>query len=279
MTPADLDQRARLRAALSPVEHPGSPDPPASTAGMNLKRVAAVEATPRAGEFTARVSDFSTDRDAEQFAPDAYNGIVAEIKAAGRTIPVIFSHSVSGVDSVLGGVPPGGWNITPDALFASGWLDVSTPVGVKIRSMLKRGALSWSIGFRDDRAARRKEPNGTTTIGRVVDIVELSVVATPSNVRTTTTSIKSSSDGDEPRVPSHVELEARLAREGHIVRVADDDLAERERTAMLDLLGRRRNGNENRKAGMTALLVEPETVGTKTASSAPIVVATFPKVA
>jgi hypothetical protein len=87
MTTTDLDQRARLRAALAPVEHPGLPDPPADTSGMRLKRVADVEATPRAGEFTARVSDFETDRDGEQFDRHSYDGIVAEIKAAGRTTP------------------------------------------------------------------------------------------------------------------------------------------------------------------------------------------------
>jgi hypothetical protein len=57
-TDLDLAQRARLRAALSPVEHPGLPDPPADTAGMHLKRVADVEATPGAGEFVARVFRF-----------------------------------------------------------------------------------------------------------------------------------------------------------------------------------------------------------------------------
>jgi hypothetical protein len=265
MTTTDLDQRARLRAALAPVEHPGLPDPPADTSGMRLKRVADVEATPRAGEFTARVSDFETDRDGEQFDRHSYDGIVAEIKAAGRTTPVIFSHTVSGLDSVLGGVPPGGWRITSDALLASGWLDVSTPVGQKIRNMLKRGALSWSIGFFDDRAARRTERNGTTTIGRVTDIVELSVVATPSNVRTTT-SIKSS-DGDELRRPTHTQLEQRLREEGIIARI--NPAIDLEDDVLLARLKARRNGGADLEDA------EGKTASAAGARQAPITIATF----
>ena len=80
----------------------------------------------------------------------------------------------------------------------------------------------------------------------------------------------------EPRRPTHVQLEQRLREAGILAQIADDGLADRERAAMLDVLGRRRNGDEDRKARMTALLAGPETVGAKTESSAPIVVATFP---
>jgi hypothetical protein len=178
---------------------------------------------------------------------------------------VIFSHTVSGLDSVLGGVPPGGWRITSDALLASGWLDVSTPVGQKIRNMLKRGALSWSIGFFDDRAARRTERNGTTTIGRVTDIVELSVVATPSNVRTTT-SIKSS-DGDELRRPTHTQLEQRLREEGIIARI--NPAIDLEDDVWLARLKARRNGGADLEDA------EGKTASAAGARQAPITIATF----
>jgi hypothetical protein len=88
------------------------------------------------------------------------------------------------------------------------------------------------------------------------------------NSRTATLSLK----GEEPpEVPSHVGLESRLAREGHIVRIADDDLVEQEHDALQSALWTRRNGRQHADAAE-----DKATRPATKASPGPITIARFP---
>src|SRR5688500_4231332 len=62
----------------------------------HIKAVAAVAATAPdyTGEFEALVSDFRPDRQRERFAPAAFDGAIAKIRTAGRSVPVLFGHSI-----------------------------------------------------------------------------------------------------------------------------------------------------------------------------------------
>jgi HK97 family phage prohead protease len=278
MTPTDLAQRARLAAAPAPKApcKRALPDPPPAGSRARHKQVAAVEADAGpAGGFTAKVSDFLLDRTGERFAATAFDDAVAALRAAGRPVPVLLGHDSKTVGAVLGAVEADGWRVAPDGLYASGWVDTTDAIGAKVRSMLRRGVLSWSIGFIDDR--RHREKDGTV-IDHVTALLELSVTPTPANGNTETFTMKAD---ENPEPPSHTELESRLAREGHIVRVVPP-LERDELPELHSAYRRRRNGHEaehEHKAAMLKLLTEGSSKvvhAHTTTKASPITIARFP---
>jgi HK97 family phage prohead protease len=196
--------------------------------------VAQVEAVDdEIGTFEALVSDFGPDRTHERFDRHAFDNAIAKIRADGRNTPVLFGHTQTDANSVLGAVPPDGWRIAADGLHATGWLDVMDSVGSKIHRMLKAGNLQWSIGFSLVSGRKRRE-DGIVVLQEVDELLELSAVPVPANSRTRTLGVKAD------RVPTHAELlerEAalglsralgRLERDRHMLVPTMDELAQRE---------------------------------------------------
>jgi HK97 family phage prohead protease len=185
-----------------------------------IKAVAAVAATAAdyTGEFEALVSDFRPDRQGERFAPAAFDGAIAKIRKAGRSVPVLFGHTISDANSVLGAVPADGWRIDSEGLHARGWVDVNDAVGMKVHKMLKNGALLWSIGFSLVGGGKtgRRGPDGIAVLDQVDELLELSVVPVPANPRTRTVGVKSD------RIPTRAELlerETALGLDGALARL------------------------------------------------------------
>jgi HK97 family phage prohead protease len=187
----------------------------------HIKAVAEVTATAPdiTGQFEALVSDFGPDRQGERFAPTAFNNAVAKIVKAGRSVPVLFGHSASDANSVLGAVPSDGWRIDANGLHAHGWIDVADSVGAKIHRMLKNGALQWSIGFSrvGGKKTSRRDHDGTVILQEVDEVLELSAVPVPANSRTRTIGAKS--DRFPPSTSELLARETALGLDGALARL------------------------------------------------------------
>lgn len=269
------EQVERLAALLDP-DAPAAdrPRPTKANVAMHHKLVETVQPQSQiTGEFTARVSDYGVDRQNERFARHAFDNAIAKLAAERRAVPVLYGHDQTSTEAIVGLVPPDGWAATDQGLIAKGQLDVTGAVGMRIYKMLQRGVLAWSIGFSITRSTppRRNRPGVLEEVG---EMYELSIVPVAANSRTATLSLKSE---EPPEPPWHVELEGRLRAEGILARVVPD-FEEAELPELHAAYARRRNGGEDEaehKAVMMALLTEGAS-STKTASRAPVTIATFP---
>jgi hypothetical protein len=127
----------------------------------------------------------------------------------------------------------------------------------------------WSFGYTIER--QQKAAGGINELIEL-DLLEAGPCVAGANRMTRTLSVKGLEPDRprEPSVPSHVELEARLAREGHIVRIADDDLVEREHDALESVLWTRRNGRQHAEAA------EDKAARATTKAAGPVQIARFP---
>jgi HK97 family phage prohead protease len=248
--PSRFDHLRDLQASRAA----SSPSPP-----TRIKAVAQVapHSETISGEFSALISDWSVDHDGERFDPHAWDRTVADIRKAGRAIPVLYGHTQQNVDAMLGYIPSDGLWVDAEGLHAKGWIDTVDPIGARVWRMLKNDALKWSVGF----VPLRSRLDGKTPVITEARLHEVSVVPLPSNQGTRTDGVKSAAppptaeelrercralgiptnDSDrrrtrtrraifelltgkaeEPRVPTHIELEARLIRQGLIAPLATD---------------------------------------------------------
>jgi HK97 family phage prohead protease len=204
---------ARLQALLDEPVEPRSPvlreladqrhERPDATVKVKQAAVVAVPDTDTGtGTFTALVSDYQTDRQNERFLPGAWDLAIAKIKAAGKPLPLLFGHSITTSDSVIGLVQPDDIWADEKGLWIKGWIDTADAVGQRLHRMIQKGVLSWSVGFTIGRKQRGKD--GVTELAEVSELFEVSATPIPANPRATTTTMKSADDEREP--PSLDEL-------------------------------------------------------------------------
>jgi HK97 family phage prohead protease len=214
-----------------------------------VKAVAAVaepvEDAALSGEFVALVSDFLPDRQMETFVSGAWTKALNKIKEAGRSVPILFGHSLDSPTSVLGAVPASGWQATDAGLLARGWIDVTDPIGLKVFKMLRRGALSWSVGF--TLAKSRPGRAGVRELVEVDELLELSAVPVPANERTRTVSAKSSEPERRREPPSLEEL--RELERGLRIEDEHSRLREQIRAEFREVLANYEPRNEPRTNG------------------------------
>lgn len=147
---------------------------------MNVKRRAfglEIKAVDKAGVFSGYCSVFGTlDSYRERVAPGAFLASLAETKATGRKLPILWAHNQS--------EPIGHWDrLEEDAtgLYGEGvlWLDEAPYARIAHRGMESRAVSGLSIGYyvRDDSydAVER-----VRTL-KVLDLRECSVVVDPAN--------------------------------------------------------------------------------------------------
>jgi hypothetical protein len=99
---------------------------------------------------------------------------------------VLYGHTYDSLAAVVGYVPPDGWKLTDRELIARGSLDMSDPLAAKLHSLIRKGVLTWSIGFKGGPSRRE----GNTRVISAREILELSVVPVAANQRTRTLAIK-----------------------------------------------------------------------------------------
>jgi HK97 family phage prohead protease len=177
------------------------------------------------GWFTARISDFETDRTGERFTVGSFDNAIARLRQRGLPLPVLFSHNALSISNVLGLVQPQDVWADRTGLYAKGWIDIGDPAAARIFRMIKRGAIQWSIGF--SLAQSRRGHDGVRELTEVRELLELSAVPTPANERTATLGAKS-----DRRPPTVAELRDRERALG--LEPRDDDRLDAVRRQMRD---------------------------------------------
>ena len=141
-----------------------------------------------AGTFEGVAAVFGGKPDAygDTIAPGAFATSLAEHKAAGTAPALFWTHDPR--------EPIGGWTeIREDAagLMVKGYLVLETQRGREAHALMKVGALrGLSIGYRTK--ASERNPTGGRTLTQV-DLIEISVVATPAQSAAKVTSVKGAS--------------------------------------------------------------------------------------
>lgn len=240
----DIAQRERLAGLMGSAPPRPRPRPvrkvvPAD-ADVGIKLIEAKPTEEITGEFLAKVSDFEFDREGERFHRDAFDSAIAKVKRESRAVPLLYGHDQRSTSSIIGHVPPEGWDVKADGLYARGVIDTTNAVGLRIYKMLQKGALSWSVGF----AVSRRRGK---VLEKVSELYELSVVPVPANDRTRTLKLAgvedTPPDEEDQRQrfadlsgegtdaggffaiptgpPSHTALHDRLVREGILARPLD----------------------------------------------------------
>jgi len=143
-------------------------------------RFASLEAE---GEFSGIAATHETDRHGTRFAPGAFTKTLADWRARGALPPVLWGHDAAEPIGVLVAAQE-----TETGLEISGRLALGTGNGRRAHELLKAGpgALGLSVGFRPITT----DDSGPVPIFREVDLVEVSLVAVPSQPGATITQVR-----------------------------------------------------------------------------------------
>jgi HK97 family phage prohead protease len=167
----------------------------------------AVEADTTSGTFTALVSDYQTDREGDRFMPGAWDKAIAQIRKAGRPIPLLFGHDTRTIGAVIGLVQPADVWADERGLWIKGWLDTGDTLGQRLYRMVQKGVLTWSVGF--SLARNQRGQDGVNELVEVRELYEVSATPLPANPRTATAGMKSA-DREPPSLDELRRLEAEL---------------------------------------------------------------------
>ena len=245
---------------------------------MHTKMLATIDAqVEQEGEFTALVAAFgNVDRVKDRIMPGAFTKSLADWRASGKRIPVIWHHLATDPSMIIGSADPTKSHETDAGLVLVGRLNIErSAAAAQIRDLLKSGDVSgWSFGYA---VKRQRAAAGGVTELLELDILEAGPTPMPMNTAARTISVKGEQmpHDDPDRAPSHTELEERLAREGiigpviastHQPEAVDEDVREGAREAMAHVLGLRRNGDERE---------DGKAMATRAKATAPITIATF----
>lgn len=131
-------------------------------------------AAPTEGVFTGLAAAWSVDRDGERFQPGAFAKSLAEFRARGARIPLLFGHDPSRpIGSVMSAKE------TADGLEITAELALDTVDGAEAYALLKSGALSMSVGFQIPAGSTKQD--GNVRVLTAADLLEISVVPVPAN--------------------------------------------------------------------------------------------------
>lgn len=125
------------------------------------------------GEFSGIAATLQTDRHGTRFAPGAFAASLAAWRARGALPPLLWNHDTDEPIGVLVAAQE-----TEVGLEITGRIALGTGNGRRAYELLKTGsgALGLSVGFR----SISTDDTGTVPIFHEVDLVEVSLVATPS---------------------------------------------------------------------------------------------------
>lgn len=164
-----------------------------------------VKAAQESGLFSGYGSVFgNVDSYNEVVAPGAFLESLAETKAKGRTLPVLWQHR--------SGEPIGAWDISTLKEDARGlvgegqlWLDAAPYAKIALAGMRSKAITGLSIGYYV-RESNRDEKTGIRTLTKL-DLVEISVVTSPANDDARIDAIKAQvAHGNLPSLPDFEKL-------------------------------------------------------------------------
>ena len=240
VTLVDHEQRERFDTLLG-TTRPAS----ATDDDLRVKLLRDVNAiVEREGAFTALVAIFgNVDRGGDRIVRGAFAKSLDAWRESGNRIPIVWSHQYDHPAMVIGSADPMQSKETDEGLLLVGQLNLDSPVAHHVRDLLRNGDINgWSFGYKTIR--ERKAADGANELLEV-EIGEAGPCIIPMNAATRTVTVKGEQPEPQPeRVPSHAELEQRLAAEGIVV--IDDAIFTEARDHMRAMLNARRNGDEER---------------------------------
>lgn len=135
------------------------------------------------GEFSGIAATLQTDRHGTRFARGAFAASLADWRARGAHPPVLWGHDAAEPIGVLVAAQE-----TDAGLEVTGRLALGTANGRRAHELLKTGpgALGLSVGFRPITT----DDTGTVPIFHEVDLLEVSLVATPSQAGAVVTQVR-----------------------------------------------------------------------------------------
>lgn len=174
-------------------------------ASFEITEFKAVEGADQpAGLFAALVSVFgNVDKHGDRVMPGAFTGSLEEKRAAGHSIPVVFSHDHKDPSAFIGSVDPIDVKETERGLVVAGKLDVEdNPKAKQVFSLLKRGAVrQWSFAYGVKRERMAKDHARELL---EVDLFEVGPTLVGANPETMTLALK------EDGLPPLDEIDAAL---------------------------------------------------------------------
>ena len=194
------------------------------------------------GEFSGIAATHETDRHGTRFAPGAFTKTLAGWRARGALPPLLWSHDTAEPIGVLVAAQE-----TDAGLEVTGRLALGTGNGRRAHELLKTGsgALGLSVGFR----SISTDDTGPVPVFHEVDLVEVSLVATPSQPGAVVTQVRAADRFSTRKEFEHAARHAlglsangakRLAAGGWaaLARQEQDDEPEQRATALAAALSR-----------------------------------------
>lgn len=164
-----------------------------------------VKETDASGKFAGYGSVFgNVDSYNETVAPGAFLESIAQLKAQGRTLPVLWQHR--------GADPIGNWDIHSlredgHGLYGAGqlWLDEAPYARIAFKGMDTKSITGLSIGYYV-RDSAKDQKTGVVTLKKI-DLVEISIVTNPANDAARVDTIKAKlAHGSAPTLREFEEL-------------------------------------------------------------------------
>jgi hypothetical protein len=208
-----------------------------------------VKAAETSGLFSGYGSVFgNVDSYNEVVAPGSFLESLAETKAKGRTLPVLWQHR--------SGEPIGAWDIDSlkeddHGLMGAGqlWLDAAPYAKIALAGMQSKAITGLSIGYYV-RESSYDEKTGIRTLKKL-DLVEISVVTTPANDDARIDAIKALvAHGNLPTLP---EFE-KLLREAGFSKTQSAVIANRGLAHLLRSESEGDNHSDSKTADLSSLL-------------------------
>ena len=136
------------------------------------------------GTFSAIVSSWDADRVGDTIDRHAFDQSIADWRASGKHLPLLFEH----ITTAVGSLDPYTMTTDEQGLHVDGEVDRDTSEGKQVWAQIKRGSIGFSIGFKIDKS-RPSKGGGDHLL--VVDLLEVSATSTPMHAATKVTDWKS----------------------------------------------------------------------------------------
>lgn len=129
------------------------------------------------GEVRLLVSTYETDRGGDAVQPGAFAKTIARWRASGNRPPLAWNHETGDPRSLIGTVDPQSMRETEAGLVVEAKLDLDgSETAREAWRLIKAGSLFVSFGY----SAKTRQRNGTRLLTEV-DLLEVSLTATPMN--------------------------------------------------------------------------------------------------
>ena len=164
----------------------------ATAAGLQHKSFATATDTDSAGQFEALVAVFNNlDKGGDRIMPGAFTKTLAEWRASGDPVPVIWSHEWGTPDSHIGVAYAKDMQQTARGLLVKGQLDIDdNPVASRVHKLMQRRSVKeFSFGYSVPAGGQRKASDGANELIEI-DLFEIGPTLKGMNPATELHSVK-----------------------------------------------------------------------------------------